>query len=241
MLTLTAFLLGFTVSCKSTDETKTDPNYKVFTGEPYESLKDKVAGYESLVEGEEIAVIETEKGNIYIRFAKEAAPIGVENFIGLTDKGAYNDLLWHRISKTSSVIQSGDPKGDGTGGESFKGGSFGVESNPKYHFYTGAVGYANSGQDDNKSQFFIVCGNNPEKGSMDGLKRYGFKQEQMDALYEVGGVLNYYGGYTVFAYVVKGMDVVRALMKLPVGENEKPLTDTKVISVKMTTYTEGLF
>ena len=68
-------------------------------------------------EGEEIAVITTSKGVVKMRFFPEEAPKAVENFKTLAKKGYYNGLLFHRVIE-DFMVQTGDPKGDGTGGES---------------------------------------------------------------------------------------------------------------------------
>jgi len=48
------------------------------------------------------------------------APKTVENYVRLSYRGYYNGLNFHRMVKEDNfkVIQGGDPKGDGTGGES---------------------------------------------------------------------------------------------------------------------------
>ncbi|MBR3988205.1 MAG: peptidylprolyl isomerase [Clostridia bacterium] len=51
------------------------------------------------------------------------------------------------------------------------------------------------------------------------------------------GALRASGGHTVFAQVIDGMDVVDAIAKVEVNENDnKPLTDVKLESVEITTY-----
>ena len=65
--------------------------------------------------------IETDKGTIEIEFLPADAPKAVENFRLLAEHGYYDGLTFHRIVK-GFMIQGGDPKGDGTGGESAWGG-----------------------------------------------------------------------------------------------------------------------
>ncbi|MCH3971602.1 MAG: peptidylprolyl isomerase [Oscillospiraceae bacterium] len=116
----------------------------------------KKLGYqlEKPADGEEVAVIQTNMGTIRMRLFAQAAPKTVENFKGLIKKGYYNGLLFHRVIK-DFMIQSGDPKGDGTGGESLWGGTFADEFNANLVNLRGAVAMANSGANTNGSQFFI--------------------------------------------------------------------------------------
>ena len=50
----------------------------------------------------------------------------VANFKKLVEEGFYNGLTFHRVME-NFMIQGGDPKGDGTGGESIWGEGFGEE------------------------------------------------------------------------------------------------------------------
>lgn len=109
--------------------------------------------------GEQIVILHTNKGSISIRLFPEAAPKAVENFVTHVKNGYYNGLTFHRVVK-DFMIQGGDPKGDGTGGESIWGEDFDDEFDQKLINITGAVAMANGGLDDdgngtNGSQFFI--------------------------------------------------------------------------------------
>ncbi len=118
--------------------------------------KDHEVGYqlESPDEGEEIAILHTTMGDIYMRFFPDAAPKTVENFLTHSKNGYYDGLIFHRVIN-DFMIQGGDPKGDGTGGESVSGGKFEDEFSNKLFNIRGSVAMANSGQDTNGSQFFI--------------------------------------------------------------------------------------
>lgn len=105
--------------------------------------------------GEEIAVIKTSMGDITVRFFKEEAPKAVENFLTHAKEGYYNGLSFHRVV-SDFMIQGGDPKGDGTGGESIWGEPFEDEFSPNLYNFRGALSMANSGTNSNGSQFFIV-------------------------------------------------------------------------------------
>ncbi|MDE7303642.1 MAG: peptidylprolyl isomerase [Oscillospiraceae bacterium] len=193
--------------------------------------------------GEKIAVITVkDMGEIKIKLFPEDAPKGVENFIGLAEMGYYDELIFHRVIQ-DFMNQGGDPRGDGTGGKSIWGEAFdGGTSEHLYHF-TGAVAYANSGATStNGSQFYIV--NTPD----------GYMQSTCEELYaydstsynwpanvaakysEVGGVPFLDGGYTVFGQVFEGMDVVRQIAASETDDNDKPLTQVIMESVRIEEY-----
>jgi cyclophilin family peptidyl-prolyl cis-trans isomerase len=139
-----------------------------------------------------LAVLETEKGPIEIELMPGAAPKAVENFRLLAERGYYNGLTFHRIVK-GFMIQGGDPKGDGRGGESAWGGTFDDEiqrDSPLYQrglgYKRGVVAMANRGPNTNTSQFFILQKDYPMAPS-----------------------------YTIFGRVTQGMEVVDALADLP--------------------------
>ncbi len=118
--------------------------------------KDHEVGYqlEMPEKDEEVAIMHTSMGDISMRFFPDAAPKTVENFLTHAKNGYYDGLTFHRVIN-GFMIQGGDPKGDGTGGESVSGGSFEDEFSNKLFNIRGSVAMANSGPDTNGSQFFI--------------------------------------------------------------------------------------
>ena len=101
-------------------------------------------------------VFETNKGNIVFKLFPKIAPKAVENFIGLTKKGYYNGIIFHRVIK-NFMIQGGDPTGTGRGGKSIWGEPFEDEFAPGITFdRSGILAMANSGSNTNGSQFFIT-------------------------------------------------------------------------------------
>ena len=102
-------------------------------------------------------------GDIYAELYPEYAPITVENFLSLVDRGFYNGLTFHRII-SGFMVQGGDPLGNGTGGseKNIKGefSSNGVD-NPLTH-ERGVLSMARSqNMDSASSQFFIMHENSP--------------------------------------------------------------------------------
>lgn len=231
----------------------------------------KKLGYqlEKPANGEEIAVLTTSMGVIKLRLFPSAAPKAVENFKGLINKGYYNGLTFHRIIK-DFMIQSGDPKGNGTGGESIWGKEFDDELNANLVDLCGSVAMANSGKNTNGSQFFINQKGNATPVDWDTYqKNYEVYKQSPDAFtQQYGGTLdmskvtdeykNVYNknggspfldgayntaqqGYTVFAQVIEGMDVVNKIAAVPVtedanGEKSKPITPVKIVKAEIQKY-----
>ena len=103
-----------------------------------------------------VAVIEIENfGTVKAVLFEKQCPKTVENFITLAEQDYYDGLTFHRVMD-EFMIQGGDPKGDGTGGESCWGGKFEDEFDASLRNFRGALSMANSGKDTNGSQFFIV-------------------------------------------------------------------------------------
>jgi len=89
-------------------------------------------------------------GSFTFTLRADKAPNTVERFAGKARSGFYDNLTFHRVEDW--VVQGGDPKGTGTGGERVP-----SEYND-LSFKLGAAGIAR-GQDpafNNDSQFFVV-------------------------------------------------------------------------------------
>ncbi|MBQ7990960.1 MAG: peptidylprolyl isomerase [Oscillospiraceae bacterium] len=174
-------------------------------------------------------------GTIKIKLFPEEVPQAVENFVGLTEMNYYDELIFHRIIP-NFMNQGGDPQGTGYGGKSIWGDKF--ESGISYSLYhfSGAVCYANSGSTSTSgSQFYIV--NTPEGYTCDmDMDQFPYPQSVKDKYREVGGTPFLDGGYTVFGQVIEGMDVVRAMSQVETDENDKPLTQVQMTSVRTEEY-----
>ncbi|MBI2853780.1 MAG: peptidylprolyl isomerase [Chloroflexi bacterium] len=97
------------------------------------------------------AVMHTTKGDITFDLFAAEVPITVNNFVFLARDGYYNGVKFHRIIK-DFMIQSGDPRGDGTGGPGYR-----FQDEPVTRNYVaGTLAMANAGANTNGSQFFVV-------------------------------------------------------------------------------------
>lgn len=188
---------------------------KVYQGSPetFNATKDDVMtsfDQKAMPEvGEQIVVMETSMGTIKLRLFPQYAPKTVENFIGLTEKGYYDGIIFHRVIP-DFMIQGGDPTGTGRGGESVWGGKFEDEFNPNVSNIRGALSMANAGPNTNGSQFFIVQ-------NTDGA-------DFLD------------GRHTVFGQVFEGMDIVDAIANADRDAADKPLEDISMTKVSVGTF-----
>ena len=99
------------------------------------------------------AHIKTNKGKIKLKLFFEQTPITVANFINLSNRGYYDNLLFHRVID-NFMIQGGCPNGTGMGGPGY---NFQDEFHPDLkHDKPGILSMANAGPGTNGSQFFIT-------------------------------------------------------------------------------------
>uniref|UniRef100_A0A182MB31 Spliceosome-associated protein CWC27 homolog n=1 Tax=Anopheles culicifacies TaxID=139723 RepID=A0A182MB31_9DIPT len=107
-------------------------------------------------------LLKTTVGDIDIELWSKECPLACRNFIQLCLEGYYNGTIFHRVVK-GFIVQGGDPNGDGTGGDSVYGHPFKDEFHSRLRYVRrGLVGMANSGKNDNTSQFFFTLGPTPE-------------------------------------------------------------------------------
>jgi len=170
-------------------------NYKDYIEE-----KDMSSKMDEL-KGESMVMLETNKGPIQIRLFPDVAPKTCENFVGLIQKGYYNNIIFHRVIK-GFMIQGGDPTGTGTGGNSIWNKAFGDEVSDDVGFdRPGLLAMANAGPNTNKSQFFITTA---------------------PALW-----LN--KKHTIFGEVISGYDVVQKIENTPTGPSDRPKEEQKIL------------
>jgi cyclophilin family peptidyl-prolyl cis-trans isomerase/HEAT repeat protein len=97
------------------------------------------------------AYIDTSKGTIQFELAVLDAPRTVASFIALVRRNYFRGVQLHRVVP-DFVVQTGDPRGDGSGGPGY---SIRDEINQR-PYLRGTVGMALSGPDTGGSQFFIT-------------------------------------------------------------------------------------
>lgn len=147
------------------------------------------------------AVIHTTYGDIHVRLFPEVAPRTVENFVTHAKNGYYNNIIFHRVIR-KFMIQTGDPLGDGTGGESIWGKEFADEFSSLRHDKPYTLSMANAGPNTNGSQFFVTTEKTPWLDNK----------------------------HTIFGRATQGMDVVHRIENTKVYK-ERPEEDIKIINI----------
>jgi peptidylprolyl isomerase len=99
------------------------------------------------------------------------------------------------------VCQGGDPEGSGRGGPGYR---FEDELPKPGEYEVGSLAMANAGPNTNGSQFFLISG--PDGARLPP-------------------------SYSLFGKVVKGLDIVDAMQKVPTGGGDRPKNDVVINSV----------
>jgi cyclophilin family peptidyl-prolyl cis-trans isomerase len=159
---------------------------------------------ETAVPSDELrAIIDTNLGSITVLLYADKTPKTVENFVGLAEKGYYENVIFHRVIP-EFMMQGGDPTGTGMGGRSLWGEPFEDEIVEGLEFdRRGLLAMANAGPGTNGSQFFIT-----------------FKATPWLT-----------GKHTIFGEVVEGEEVVDAVEAAPTGPRDKPVEDVVISKV----------
>ncbi len=121
-------------------------------------------------------------GRVVIELRPDLAPKHVERIKKLVREGFYDGLTFHRVI-TGFMAQTGDPKGDGTGGSRYPNVPAEFTQTP---FKRGTIGAARSGNPNSANSQFFIC-------------------------LEDASHLN--GSYTVWGQVTDGMQLVDRIKK----------------------------
>lgn len=220
-----------TTSSQSENQTQSRPKPDVSGESKIIGADTTLLQFSEMKDGEEIAIMTVKDfGDIKIRFFKEQAPKAVENFLTHSQKGYYNGLTFHRVMN-DFMIQGGDPKGTGTGGESIWGKAFNDEFSDKLFNFRGALSMANSGPNTNGSQFFIVQSPNVPANQIQSKDA-----KVVETYKKIGGTPWLDGKHTVFGQVFEGMNIVDAIAKEQTGANDKPVYDVIIEKITVTNY-----
>jgi peptidylprolyl isomerase len=121
-------------------------------------------------------------GRVVIELRPDLAPKTVARIKELTRRGFYDGLTFHRVID-GFMAQTGDPKGNGSGGS---GQNVKAEFTQNAHFQRGTVGLARANDPDSGDSQFFIC-------------------------FKPAPFLD--GKYAIFGQVVSGMEAIDAIKK----------------------------
>lgn len=156
-----------------------------------------------------IAVFETNKGMFNIQLFEDKMPITTKNFIDLAEKGFYDGTKFHRVI-SGFMNQGGDPLSKNDNLQQYWGtGGPGYKIEDEFDKslsnVRGTIAMANAGPNTGGSQFFI---NVVDNTFLDGK-------------------------HPVFGKVVEGMDVVDEINNVETEDQDRPVEDVIVNSIKI--------
>lgn len=143
--------------------------------------------------------------DITLELFPASAPKAVENFLGLSEKGYYSGVRFHRVIR-DFMIQSGDPSGTGRGGKSLWIKPFEDEIDETLSHVRWVISMANAGPATNGSQFFIVT--------------------TEDASYLDGK-------HTIFGRVISDMQTIDDIEWVPTDRNDCPMMEVKIEKIEI--------
>ncbi|MFN8928855.1 MAG: peptidylprolyl isomerase [Alphaproteobacteria bacterium] len=141
-------------------------------------------------------------GRVVIELRPDLAPEHVKRIKELTRKGFYDGLKFHRVID-GFMAQTGDPRGDGTGGSDLP--DLKAEFSSAKHV-RGTASMARAGDPDSANSQFFIC-------------------------FKPAPFLD--GQYTIWGQVVEGMEFVDAIKRGDEANNGAVDNPDKIISLKV--------
>ena len=197
-------------------------------------------------EVETLVLIDTDMGKIKVKLFNDT-PQHRDNFIKNVKEHRYDGLLFHRVIK-QFMVQGGDISskdapieqhlGDGDPGYTIPA----EIVYPKYFHKRGMLCAARTSDDENPerassgSQFYIVTGKfytEMELDKMEKAENRTFTPEERQAYMLEGGAPHLDNKYTVFGEVIKGMKVVDKIQFVETNEDDRPLKNIKIKTMKI--------
>lgn len=151
--------------------------------------------------------ITTSEGMLNVELHTDIVPRTTDNFLRLCDKDYFDGTVWHRLVQ-NFMLQGGDPTGTGRGGESaWEGGkAFRDEIDSRLsHQGPGILSMANSGKNQNRSQFFVT------------MKSC----QHLD------------GKHSIFGRVVGGLQLLTVFNGWETDEKDRPTKEIKLIRTEV--------
>jgi cyclophilin family peptidyl-prolyl cis-trans isomerase len=194
--------------------------------------------------------LRTTEGTIVLRLY-DSTPLHRDNFLRLVKSGYYDSILFHRVIK-NFMIQAGDPNSKGAepgkplgnGGPAY---TIPAEFKTSLFHVKGSLAAARLGDNVNPekkssaSQFYIVHGKTFSDKQLDSieiarLKGYKLPEAHREVYKTVGGTPQLDQNYTVFGYVVRGIDVVDKIAETETSkgqDRDRPIKDIRILQARL--------
>jgi peptidyl-prolyl cis-trans isomerase B (cyclophilin B) len=198
-------------------------------------------------QGPQRILIETSRGELIVELS-DSTPGHRDNFVKLVDEGFYDGLLFHRVIQ-GFMVQGGDPGSRGAkSGKRLGSGGPGYTLDAEIradHLHTkGALSAARQGDNVNPakkssgSQFYLVQGKPQAPGQLRKTQRkiqsknpdFAYSEEQLEVYASQGGTPFLDMEYTVFGYVVAGLDIIDSIASVETARGDRPIED---VTMKM--------
>ena len=189
-----------------------------------------------------VIILTTNFGDVKFMLLNET-PLHRDNFIKLIDAGFYNGVLFHRVVN-EFVIQGGDPNPSNTINKNLTKidtTNIPAEIIPQFFHYRGAVGAAREGENNPEkessySNFYIVQKTATLSKMQTALEKAS-KKNKIDKLVKSrylsrGGTPHLDGNYTIFGYVLTGMDIVDNICQVSCAEDDVPKEDVIIEKIE---------
>ena len=188
-----------------------------------------------------VANIETSIGTIQLLLFPEEAPKACENFIGLVEKGFYNNTEFFNIEQGVACI-AGSLTNDGVSPSTiYDDQKFDNEYSSNLWPFSGCVGTISDEEGKSDSRFFLMGDVEVSQDMVDQMTDLNFPQAAIEKFQEVGGMPPFTQRYTIFGQLLSGQELVETIISSEVDGNKYPTGDPFVIeSITITTYEEAV-
>ena len=212
-------------------------------------------------EGEDIAIVETSMGDITVLLYTEEVPEVVQNFKDLVNQGFYDNQIVFHVERAAGAVATGSSTPDGNGGDSNTGKPKKAQYSSNLWPFSGSVAALcyEAGAFWNKSnyydsRFFFIGDVDITDDVVSEMEKYNFPAMMKNTYIQYGGVPQFGQYHTVFGKIISGMDVVDAILALPLNyepadaaasdssatqeqlSNNRPVEDVVIKKITLSTY-----
>ena len=190
--------------------------------------------FEQPEEGQDIAIVDTSMGEITILLYTEEVPTLVNEFKSLAQDGFYDGQIIFHVEPAVGAVVTGSSTPDGNGGDSTTGKPIEATYSNNLWPFSGSVSMIcyEAGMLWNKSNYFdsrfFFMGDVPvDEDTLAEMEQYNFPAMLKNGFEEFGGVPQFGRYHSVFGKVIDGMEVVNAILELPLTYESIDPTDAE--------------